>query len=190
MCEIILKEDVFQNINKIKLEMEDSLFIYPTDTIYGIGCDATNSEQVRKLREVKGRFTRPFSIIPPSINWIEKNCEITSEVEEWIKKLPGPYTLILKLKNKSAIADNINEDDDTIGIRLPKHWMTEIVSKYGKPIITTSVNKMGQDFMTSLDNLDEDIKNEVKFIINEEHGNNKPSTIINLTKQKPEIIER
>ena len=72
-----------------------AVIIYPTDTVYGIGCNAKLKESVKRVRELKKQFDRPFSVIAPSIEWIEKNLESKKEVRD---KLPGPYTFILKIK--------------------------------------------------------------------------------------------
>ncbi len=80
--------------------LKGDVFIHPTDTIYGLGCDATNEQSVKKIREVKQRPTTPFSVIAPSKEWIEANCVITKEAKSWLKKLPGPFTFILKKKNR------------------------------------------------------------------------------------------
>ena len=90
------------NFDELKMEKQEiidsitrgSLFIHPTDTIYGIGCNAQNSNSVKKIRKLKARSANPFSIIAPSFEWINENCIITKQAEEWLKKLPGPYTLI------------------------------------------------------------------------------------------------
>ena len=171
-----------------KLE-EGQVFIYPTDTIYGIGCDATNEAAVLKLRNIKRQHDRPLSIIAPSINWIKENCVITSEVEEWLKKLPGPYTLILKLKNKKAIAQSVN-DTGSIGVRIPKHEISRFVNYIGFPIVTTSANITGKMFMTSIEDLDSEIKNRVDFFIDQGETRGTPSTIIYLDKEKIEIKKR
>ena len=166
-------------LNKIR---KGALFVHPTDTIYGISCDATNEESVKKIREVKGRMTNPFSIWVPSIEWIRKNCQVNKNAEEWLEKLPGQYTLILKLKNKDVVAKEVIPGIDAIGVRLPDHWFSAIVRDLNKPIITTSANKAGEPFMTSLENLDEEIKGKVQFIIYEGEKKSRPSKIIDLTK--------
>ena len=97
---------------------EGALFIHPTDTIYGIGCNALNHDSVYRIREAKERYTAPFSVIAPSKDWVRQNCEVNEKVEEWLNKLPGAYTLILKLKDKDAVAPNVNMDMDTLGIRI------------------------------------------------------------------------
>ena len=166
-----------QIIKKIKL---GNIFINPTDTIYGLSCDATNKEAVDRIRRIKNRLDSPFSIIVPSINWIKENCLIDKKVESWLTKLPGPYTLILKLNNQSAVAENVAPNTDSIGVRLPDHWFTRFVQNLGFPLITTSVNKTGENFMTSLDNLDKNIKNKVDFIIYEGEMKARPSKIVNV----------
>ena len=98
----ILNPDEFkmEKVSVIESILEGSVFIYPTDTIYGIGCNATNSDSVKKIRKLKGRLSNPFSVIAPSVEWIKENCVVAKDGEEWLKKLRGPYTLIFKLKNR------------------------------------------------------------------------------------------
>ena len=161
-----------------------AVFIYPTDTIYGIGCNALDKKAVDKIRQLKERPTNPFSIIAPSKKWITENCIITKEAKEWLNKLPGPYTLILKLKNKNAIAKSVNQGEETIGIRIPNHWFSGVVQELGFPIVTTSANRSGRPFMTTLEDLDSTIKDGVDFIIDEGEKKGRPSKIVNLVEGK------
>ncbi len=162
-----------KDISKLKEKiLFGAVFIYPTDTIYGIGCDATNEKSVKRIREIKLRDEKPFSVIAPSKDWISENCEVGSEMYS----LPGPYTLILKLKNKKCIAESVNIGMDTLGVRIPKHWFSDIVKELNIPIVTTSVNKSGEKFMTCLEDLDKDIK--VDFVIYEGEKEGKPSKLI------------
>ncbi len=179
---IISKSEFLSNKN-LYLEKirEGEIFIYPTDTIYGIGCLAENKKSVEKIREIKNRDARPFSVIAPSKKWIEKNCIIDAEAKSELQKLPGAFTFILKLKNKSL---SPNENLDTIGVRIPKHWFSNIVEELQEPIITTSVNLSGESPMTSLENLSPEIKQKVDFIIYDGPLENPPSTVINLITQK------
>ena len=163
--EILTKDKISKN--KI---MNGAVFIYPTDTIYGIGCDARNDKSVKRIRKIKLRETKPFSVIAPSKSWIKENCFVGDE----LNYLPGPYTLILKLKNKNCISKFVNNDLETLGVRIPNHWFSKIVEELGIPIVTTSVNKTGEKFMTCLEDLD--IK--VDFVIYEGKLKGKPSKII------------
>ncbi|MEM4396532.1 MAG: L-threonylcarbamoyladenylate synthase [Candidatus Woesearchaeota archaeon] len=179
-----LKARKYELIGKI---IRGELFIYPTDTIYGLGCDATNFAAVYRLRELKKRPIQPLSIIPPSIDWIYENCEIDEEIEKELSKLPGPYTFILKLKNRLAIASNVSYMD-TIGIRIPDHKILEFLSETRRPIVTTSVNISNEPFMKDLSDLDDNFKIDVSFIIYQGPIFGKPSKIIDLVSKK--IIER
>ncbi len=185
---IVLKEDIKKN-KGLRESLKEKIFIYPTDTIYGIGCNAERKDLVEKIRQIKQRPTQPFSIIAPSISWIKQNCILNENSKIWLEKLPGPYTVILKIRNKKAIAKNVS-DSEPLGVRIPSNWFSEIVSKLNVPIITTSVNIAGHPFMTSLNNLETEIKDKVDIIINEGQKNGAPSTIIDLTKAEPEIISR
>ncbi|MBW2966779.1 threonylcarbamoyl-AMP synthase [Candidatus Woesearchaeota archaeon] len=165
------------------------IFIHPTDTIYGIGCNALQSKIVQKIRELKQRPETPFSIMAPSIEWIKENCVVSKKTEKYIKELPGPVTLILKTK-KQCVAPEVSPNSDTVGVRIPDHWFHDIIQELEVPIITTSANLVGKAFMTSLDNLDPEIQKGIDFIIYEGEKQGRPSKIINLTGEKPTIKER
>jgi L-threonylcarbamoyladenylate synthase len=152
----------------------NQIFIYPTDTIYGIGCNAENKELVEKIREIKQRDQKPFSIIAPSKNWILKN--FVCKISLLDKYLPGPFTLILKKKNKNFL--NEVSSLDTIGIRIPKHPFTKILQKTKKPIVTTSVNVSGQPFATKISEVDKTILDKVDTIFNYGTLFGKPSTLV------------
>ncbi|MEK6983613.1 MAG: L-threonylcarbamoyladenylate synthase [Nanoarchaeota archaeon] len=165
-----------------------SIFIHPTDTIYGIGCNAQNSNSVRKVRKIKLRATNPFSVIVPSLKWAYENCIITKEGEKWLNKLPAPYTLIFKLKN-NCVTKEVNPGLKTLGVRIPNHWIRKLVAEAEVPIITTSVNRSNEEYMTSLEDLDPAIKGSVDFILYEGKKEGKPSKIIDLT-GVVKVIER
>lgn len=167
-------------IEKIK---SGSVFIYPTDTIYGIGCNALKTKAVQATRKLKNRPDTPLSIWVPSTDWIRKYCVVTPKAEEWLQKLPGPYTLIFAL-NKNNPLPPVVTSNGTIGIRIPDHWFHQIVTEANVPIITTSANKHGEPFMTKLENLDEDIQNGVEFMIYEGEKEGHPSTLVNIEKEE------
>lgn len=165
----------------LKTVGEGAIYIHPTDTIYGIGCDATNSAAVKRVREAKQQYDQPFSVIAPNKDWIRKNCVLSREAEEWLEKLPGPYTLILKLKKKDAVAPEIILGKDTIGVRMPDHWIQDIALALNRPLVTTSANLHGKAFMTTLESLDPVIENKVDFVVYDGPKQACPSTIIDLT---------
>ena len=105
-----IQKQVDEGISILKGE---GIVAFPTDTVYGIGCNAKLEKSVERIREIKKQFDRPFSVIAPSIDWIAKNLEIKKEVR------PGPYTFILK-KKRECVAENVSFGD-TLGVRIPKH---------------------------------------------------------------------
>ena len=187
---VLIKEEFLQEKDAIRnrLKEENIAFIYPTDTIYGIGCNALSKEAVQRIRKIKKRENNPFSVIAPSKEWIVKNCSLNENAKEWLKKLPGPYTLVLKTKEE-CVAKNVAPRLKTLGIRIPDHWFSDFAKEMNIPIISTSANVSGNDFMTSLEDLDEDIKGKVDFIVYEGVKEGKPSRIIDLT-GRIKVIER
>lgn len=150
------------------------IFIYPTDTIYGIGCDAENEDLVNGIREIKKRDMKPFSVIAPSFEWILENFE-TSE-EELKKYLPGHYTLILKKKN-SDFLKSVSENE-FVGVRIPKHEIVKLLQKTEKPIVTTSVNLSGEKPANKIEEINFEILGKVDLIINEGELSGKASILI------------
>jgi L-threonylcarbamoyladenylate synthase len=188
---IVLNMDEY-NLHKktIQKELTRSTFIYPHDTIYGIGCDARDEKLVNRIRKIK-KSEQPFSIIAPTKEWIYNNCVVSEEAEEWVRKLPGPYTLILKLKNPKAVSKNVYKNENmTLGVRMPNHWFLGVVTQLNIPIVTTSANVKGRDFMTSLDDLDSEIRNRVDYVFYEGPKKGFPSTIVHLEGSKVEIQPR
>jgi tRNA threonylcarbamoyl adenosine modification protein (Sua5/YciO/YrdC/YwlC family) len=176
---IVTKNDIAKSKPKFIRDIQSgAVFIYPTDTIYGIGCDATNDNAVQKIRELKNRDKKPFSIIAPSIDWISENCVLSDKAKKWLLRLPGPYTLILEMSNPKVISAQTNMGMKTVGVRIPNHWIAELVSSFGKPIITTSVNLAGNPPAVTRQELE---KFDVDFIIYEGDKRGKPSTIVDLT---------
>lgn len=178
--------------NKLKFlrEFKKTIFIYPTDTIYGIGCDATNGVLVEEIRKLKGRADMPFSVIAPSKDWIHDICVVTKEAEKWLDKLPGPYTLILKLKKPEEICFSVNNGSDTLGVRIPDHWISDVVSELKIPIVTTSANRTGENHMKNIEGLSSVLKQNVEFVLYEGELTGTPSTLVHLESDEVEVKKR
>ncbi len=185
----IRKNELLSNINAYSKKLTEGLYVVPADTIYGLSCNAMSGRAVRKLRRVK-KSKQPFSVIVPSKSWILNNCVIDKKAREWINKLPGPYTLILKLKNKKAITSSVyNKKDNSIGVRLPNHWFTDVVRKLKFPVVTTSANISGGNLVISPDDLDPRVRRNVDLIVSVGVKKARPSTLIHLIDNE-RIIKR
>jgi L-threonylcarbamoyladenylate synthase len=168
----------------VKRIKKGDVFIYPIDTIYGIGCDATNEAAVERVREIKQRFDKPFSIIAPSKLWITRNFVIK---KPFLDKLPGPFTYVIKAKTNALVADSVVKGD-VIGVRIPDHPFVKTIQKAKVPFVTTSVNLSGKRHYTSLRKIPKKIFNKVDIIIDDGYLANSPSTVIDLTGELPRIL--
>lgn len=164
---------------------EGSVFLYPTDTQYGIGCNATMSKSVRRIRMIK--YTgHPFSVIAPSIEWIYKNMVVVRP--DYIEKFPGPYTFIMKMKNR-PVCREVSEKK-TLGVRIPNHPFTRLVQEAGVPFVTTSANMSGETPLWNTIGVPAGISKHVDIAIHDDILNNPASTIIDITTKKPRVLRR
>lgn len=119
------------------------IILYPTDTLYGLGVDATDPKVVLRLRELKGRDDgKPISIAVSDIGMMREYAEVTPLAEKLAARfLPGKLTLVLNAKN---LPDEITAGDGTIGVRIPNHPQAlELIRETGKPLTATSANISG-----------------------------------------------
>ena len=180
------------NENSIKLACEilekGDLIIYPTDTLYGFGVDATNTIALKKLNKIKKR-EQAYSIIVNSKKMLNDYAEFSCEVEKKIDSLlPGPFTMILNRK-KSNLSKLVYLDLSTIGVRIPNHnFPLEIVKAFKKPIITTSVNIHNQKSLNKFEEIKKQFKDIDIFVDEELEYNSKGSTIIDCTSENFPIL--
>lgn len=164
------------------------IFIYPTDTVYGLGCNALKSGSVSEIKNIKGRDRdRPLSVIAPSKQWIYDHFEISKK--SYIQTLPGPFTFILNMK-KRAVARNVNPVLKTLGVRIPYHAFSRLVQRANVPFITTSVNLSGKSPTREVNKIPRNILKRADFVIDDGFLHNQPSTIIDLTEEMPKIVRR
>ena len=184
---MIVKKDRLDSA--VKTLNEENLIIYPTDTLYGLGADATNTSAIKKINEIKNRNT-PLSIMISDIKNIEKYAEYDSNTMKQIEKiLPGPFTILLKAK-KSNLSYLVQNDSEKIGIRIPNHkFCLQLLKKYKKPIITTSVNTHGTKSLNNIEEIERFFLN-INIYKGKVNKKSKGSTIIDFTKIKPEILRQ
>ena len=168
------------------------LIIYPTDTIYGLGCDISNNKALEKIARLKNvRLDKAdFSFICYDLSNLSVYVkQIDTPPYKILKRaLPGPYTFILKGSNNLPKAFKKKK---TVGIRIPdNNIVREIVKELGNPIITTSIRDDDDviEYTTDPELIYEKWKSKVDLIIDGGYGDNRPSTIIDLTKDEMVII--
>ncbi len=182
--ETVKLNDLIRDRKKRKVIVEamvtGKIFIYPTDTIYGIGCNAMDSDVVDRIRKVKGS-DHPFSIIAPSKGWVKERLYVSHP--DFLKRLPGPYTLIFRKRNPDFLS--VASGSDSLGIRIPKHVFSELVNEAAIPFVTTSLNISGQKPVTNPSDIPGEMKNAADFLIDAGVLNNPPSKVIDLTSDEP-----
>lgn len=189
-----------QNPSDRKLEKvvdtlkKGGLIIYPTDTMYGIGCDIYNSggiEHIAKLKGIKPSEAK-FSFITKDISDISDFTRpISNPVFKMMKKvLPGPYTFLLQANNK--VPKQIQDKKKTVGIRIPDNNIARaIVEKLGNPIMSTSLpynEDEDPSFATDPELIHDTYKDQVDVVIDGGPGELSQSTIIDCTKDENYVI--
>jgi L-threonylcarbamoyladenylate synthase len=186
------------NIKKaIKILKNGGIIIYPTDTCYGIGVDATNKKAIKKLIALKERdFKTPISVIVKNFKMAQEIGEFNFQTKKLFKKnLPGPLTLIVKKKKSIYKLPNIlTAKKRKIGIRMPNNKIAlELVKKFNKPITTTSANISNKPECYSKQEILKQFKNIKKIDLILDIGKLpkiKPSTVIEIIDGKLKILRQ
>jgi tRNA threonylcarbamoyl adenosine modification protein (Sua5/YciO/YrdC/YwlC family) len=168
------------------------LVIYPTDTVYGLGCDITNSRALERIAKIKGVKLEKanFSFVCSDLsNLSDYVRQIDTPTFKILKRaLPGPYTFILPGNNDLPKEFRKKK---TVGIRVPNNNIAlEIVRKLGNPIVSTSIHDDDEvlEYSTDPELIFEKWQNLVDMVIDGGYGDNTPSTIIDLSGYEPEVI--
>ncbi len=184
ILERILKENGLRT-EIVQCIKKGYVFFYPTDTVYGFGCDATKREATGRIRTIKGT-NHPFSVIAPSKKWVLDNLIVRDE--SVLDKLPGPYTLIFRKKSHGFLENVCN--GNSLGVRIPDHPLTEIIQESERPFVTTSANISGQSTISSARAIPRDIARELDIIIDGGELISPASKIIDCTGEEARVIER
>ena len=160
------------------------IIVYPTDTVWGIGCNPFDQESVNNLFKIKGKKENGVSILVNNVNLISEYCNTNKKQKDIIEKIfPGPVTAILK--SKVEFAEGVTRNGN-IAIRIPKN-NTSISLAKKNPIITTSANIHGENTAKDLNEAKKIFGNSCIYLDGEKPDGIE-STIIDLTNDTPKII--
>jgi len=176
----------------VEVIIKGGLVIFPSDTVYGLGCDITNNKALEKVARIKGVKLEKanFSFICKDLsNLSDYVKQIDSQTFKILKRaLPGPYTFILPGNNNLP---KVFKKKKEVGIRVPdNNIVLAIVKELGNPIITTSIKDVDEiiEYTTDPELILEKWYKLVDIVIDGGYGGNIPSTVINLCGDKPELI--
>jgi len=168
------------------------VIIYPTDTVYGIGCDISKPkavERIIKIKEMKPKEAR-FSFICSDLSHIADYARIDNSTFKLLKRnLPGPFTFILPGLNR--VPDYFISKRKTVGIRIPDNSIIlELVKLLGNPILTTSLKDDDEviEYTTDPELIYEKYQDLVDVVIDGGYGGNIPSTIVDCTEAEPTLV--
>ncbi|MDN3205670.1 L-threonylcarbamoyladenylate synthase [Algoriphagus sediminis] len=176
-----------------KVLKEGGLVIYPTDTVYGMGCDITNQRAIERICRIKGINPRKhnFSFICADLSNISEYTRIISKpVFKMMKKaFPGPFTFILDASTE--VPKVLHSRKKTVGIRVPDHLVPRmLVQELGRPILTTSIVDEDEviEYSTDPELIFEKYENLVDVVIDGGYGQNVASTVLDCTTDPVEVI--
>ncbi|AEE18077.1 MULTISPECIES: L-threonylcarbamoyladenylate synthase [unclassified Dokdonia] len=176
----------------VKILKNGGLIIYPSDTVYALGCDITNTKALERVAQIKG-----VKLAKANFSFV---CEDLSNLSDYVKQidtqtfkilkraLPGPYTFILPGNNNLP---SVFKKKKEVGIRVPDNEITRaIVRALGNPIISTSIYDEDEviEYTTDPELIFEKWQNRVDVIVDGGYGGNIPSTVIDLTGDEPILI--
>ena len=184
-----------QTKDKLQQEVEATLevlrkggiILYPTDTVWGIGCDATNEESVARIYALKRSENKKSMLVlcgsaDMAVRYVNRAPGIAFEVQEMAT---SPLTLILP--GATGVAPNLIPEEGTLGIRIPDHeFCREVLRRFNRPIVSTSANISGEPAPKRLPEIAREIIDGVDYVVNprfEGHPTGKPSSIIAFTEE-------
>jgi len=176
-----MRKEIEQALTILK---NGGVILYPTDTVWGLGCDATNEDAVAKINAIKGRAAdKSFIILLDNDSKIQSYVSEVPEVAyDLIEYAENPLTIIFS--SGKNLAKGVINQDGTVGIRVVKHdFCVQLLQRFRKPITSTSANFSGEPTPQIFDEITEDIKSAVDYVVNWEQeltAPKKASTIMKL----------
>ncbi len=175
----------------VEILKDGGIIAYPTDTIYGIGCDIMNKKAIETIYRLKNRDQKtPFSFICSDLTNISDYAKVSNYAYKTMKRLlPGPYTFILP--GSRMVPKIMLTKRKTAGIRVPDHNICiELVKNLGNPIISTSAALPGGENTNDPSLIHDYFKNTIDMVIDGGPVPGEPSSVISLYEEEPEVIRK
>ena len=187
----VLKATANNILETSQMVKKGGLVIFPTDTVYGLGCNPFNVEAVKRIFTVKGERKKPLPVLASDIDSVIKIVHLHEKARKVALKFwPGPLTLILP--KKPTLPDVVTCNLDTVGVRIPQlDITTQLIRLSGGLLVGTSANKTGENPARTAREIPEKLGKEVDIILDGGPTSfGKPSTIVDLTVKKPKILRK
>ena len=167
------------------------IIIYPTDTVYGIGCSIFDSAAIERIYRLKRQDkSKTFSFICSDLSHIAEYAKVSNTAYRLMKQcVPGPYTFILPAARLKQLPKSLISKRKTVGIRVPDNSICQmLVSELGHPLLNASVPDAGEDIVTDPESIFESLGDWVDLMLGGGPGGQEFSTILDLTEDRPVVV--
>jgi len=181
----------FPKVSQISTILKNcGVIAYPTDTIYGFGCDIFCKKAIERIYKIKQKKATGFSFICSDLSEIAKFAYVSDQAYRIMKRaLPGPYTFIFKATK--FVPKSLIPNKKTVAIRIPDNKIClEIVKQLGNPIVSTSINIAGEPHFSDPLEIEKQFGDKIDAIIDADILENDPSTVIDFSQNEPVIIRQ
>lgn len=169
------------------------IIIYPTDTVYGLGCSIEDKNAIERIHLIKRqRSDKPFSFVCSDLTHISEYAHVSNAAFKTMKHLiPGPYTFILPAAKMKRLPKILMSKRKTVGIRVPNSKVAlSLVEHLGHPILSTSVTAEDGELVNEPEMIIERFRNLVDLIMDGGLLTSQPSTVLDLTEEEPKVVRR
>jgi tRNA threonylcarbamoyl adenosine modification protein (Sua5/YciO/YrdC/YwlC family) len=169
----------------------DGVIIYPTDTMYGIGCSVFSKKAIDRIYQIKNQnVTKPFSFVCSDLSHISEYAVVSNPAYRVMKQLvPGPFTFILPASRLKQLPKSLISKRKTVGIRVPDNQISlAIVRELGHPILSASVTDINGDVINNPELIKEIFENLVDAILDGGINVSAPSTVLDFTEDPPVVV--
>ena len=177
--------------NAVEVFKNDGVIIYPTDTVYGIGCSIFNTHAIERIYQIKGQdISKPFSFICSDLSHISEYARVSTGAFRLMKQLiPGPYTFILPASRLKQLPKSMISKRKTVGIRVPNNKISlTLIKELGHPILSASVTDPEGNIINDPEIIKEFYGTRVDMILDAGNSSLELSTILDLTEEPPIIV--
>ncbi|MDI6766678.1 MAG: L-threonylcarbamoyladenylate synthase [Bacteroidota bacterium] len=167
------------------------VIIYPTDTVYGIGCSIYNTRAIERIYQIKGQYAnKPFSFVCSDLSHISEYAKVSTVAFRLMKQLiPGPYTFVLPASRLKQLPKSMISKRKTVGIRVPDNKISlALVKELGHPILNASVNDENGEFFNDPEIIKYKYEKHVDVILDGGNSLLELSTILDLTDEQPVVV--
>jgi len=175
----------------VEVIRDGGVLIYPTDTVYGIGCSIFNTPAIERVYKIKGQDpSKPFSFICSDLSHISEYAKVSNPAYRLIKALiPGPYTFVLPASRLKQFSRSLISKRKSVGIRVPNNKICQLLIKeLGHPILSASVTDEAGNIMNDPLLIEKQLGHRVELILDGGYGQLEVSTILDLTDERPVVV--